>query len=131
MQDIDQRDDQPQPRRQRDPVTAKALDGPLVALRHGARGHHPHLLAAQAGGLLGGQSGSAPVGQLLSGIEQVIGGKPGSAQLGANQGSTTDANSPIMSLLGPVASAVAGKAGISPQVATTVAGSMHNQDQKT
>jgi hypothetical protein len=84
------------------------------------------ILSQVVGGLMGGGGqGGAPVGQLLSGLEQVIGGKPGSGQT-MNQGSTADAGSPIMGLLGPIANAVAAKAGISPQVATAVAGvAMH------
>lgn len=101
------------------------LMGALMQSASGSQQGGSDALSQAVGGLLGSQSGSAPVGQLLNGIEQAIGGKPGSAQAGTNQAGA-DANSPIMSLLGPVASAVAGKAGISPQVATTVAGiAMH------
>ena len=79
------------------------------------------MLSQVVGGLMGGQqAGGAPVNQLLSGLEQVIGGKPGSGQpLG--QGSAPASNSPLMGLLGPIANAVAGQVGISPAVATTVA----------
>ena len=79
------------------------------------------MLSQVVGGLLGGQQGSgAPVNQLLSGLEQVIGGNPTSGQpLG--QGTAPAASSPLMGLLGPIASAVAGQIGISPAAATTVA----------
>jgi len=87
------------------------------------------MLSQVVGGLMGGasQQGGASVNQLLGGLEQIIGGKPGSASmLPLNQGSAADANNPLMGLLGPVANAVAAKAGISPAVATTVAGiAMH------
>jgi hypothetical protein len=77
------------------------------------------MLSQVVGGLMpAGQQGGAPVNQLLGGLEQVMGGKPGSA---SGQPGTADPNSPLMGLLGPVASAVAGKVGISPAVATTVA----------
>jgi hypothetical protein len=82
------------------------------------------ILSQVAGGLMGGQAqgGGAPVNQLLSGLEQVIGGKPGTGQpLPLNQGSATDANNPLMGLLGPIATAVAGQVGVSPAIATTVA----------
>lgn len=83
-------------------------------------------LSQAVGGLLGGGQSGAPVGQLLNGLEQVIGGNPTSGQLSQGQGSALPANSPVMSLLGPLANAVAAKAGISPAVATTVAGvAMH------
>jgi len=83
------------------------------------------MLSQVVGGLMpAGQQGGAPVNQLLGGLEQVIGGNPTTGQaLGPG---AADPNSPIMGLLGPVASAVAGQVGISPQVATSVAGiAMH------
>jgi len=92
------------------------------------QGSGTDMLSQVVGGLMGGsQQGGAPVNQLLGGLEQIIGGNPSSGQaLPLNQGSAMDANNPIMGLLNPVATAVAAKAGISPQVATTVAGiAMH------
>ena len=82
------------------------------------------MLTQVVGGLMGGgqQGGGAPVNQLLSGLEQVIGGNPSAGKpLPLNAGAATDPNNPLMGLLGPIASAVAGKVGISPAVATTVA----------
>jgi hypothetical protein len=80
------------------------------------------MLTQVVGGLLGGgQQGGAPANQLLSGLEQVIGGNPTSGQLSANQGTAPAANSPLAGLLGPIANAVAGSTGISPAIATTVA----------
>ncbi len=92
------------------------------------QGSGTDMLSQVVGGLLGGsQQGGAPVNQLLGGLEQIIGGNPSSGQaLPLNQGSASDANNPIMGLLNPVANAVAAKTGISPLVATTVAGiAMH------
>lgn len=69
-------------------------------------------LSSVIGGLMGGQQGGGtPVNQLLNGLQQVMQAKPGAAAT----------SSPLMGLLGPVASAVAGQMGISPAVATTVA----------
>ncbi len=88
-----------------------------------------NMLSQVVGGLMGGgqQASGTPVGQMLGGLEQIIGGNPSSGQpLPLNQGTATSQNNPLMGLLGPVATAVAGKAGISPAVATTVAGiAMH------
>lgn len=71
------------------------------------------LLSQVAGGLMGGSGqGGAPVNALLGGLQQVMSAKPGSAQT---------AGSPLMGLLGPIATAVAGQVGVSPAVATTVA----------
>jgi hypothetical protein len=79
------------------------------------------MLSSVVGGLMGGgQQGSAPVNQLLGGLEQVIGGNPTSGQP-LSGGTAPAANSPLMGLLGPIATAVAGKTGIPPAVATTVA----------
>ena len=79
------------------------------------------MLSQVVGGLLGGQQGGgAPVNQLLGGLEQIIGGKPGSGQT-LGQGTAPASSSPLMGLLGPIANAVAGQVGISPAVATTVA----------
>lgn len=78
------------------------------------------MLTQVVGGLMGGQQGGgAPVNQLLGGLEQVMGGKPGTPQPGGQ--APAAANSPLMGLLGPIANAVAGQVGISPAVATTVA----------
>lgn len=79
-------------------------------------------LGALLGGLLGGgqqQQSGAPATQMLSGLEQIIGGMPGSGQLGMNQG-TMSASSPLMGLLQPVVNQLAAKAGISPEIATIV-----------
>ncbi len=82
-------------------------------------------LSQVVGGLMGGKQGGAPVNQLLGGLEQVIGGNPTSGGALSPSGAT-DPNNPAMALIGPVATAVAAKAGVSPQVATTVAGiAMH------
>lgn len=95
-----------------------------------AQPQNQQMLSQVVGGLMnagqgGSQQGGTPVNQLLGGLEQVIGGKPGSGQP-ISQGGAVDPNGPIMQMLGPVANAVAAKAGISPQVATTVAGvAMH------
>lgn len=72
------------------------------------------MLSQVVGGLMsgaqqgGGQQGGTPVNQLLGGLEQVIGGKPGSGQP-ISQGGAVDPNGPIMGLPGPVANAVAAK----------------------
>ncbi len=74
-------------------------------------------------GLLGGgqQQAGQPATQMLSGLEQIIGGTPGSGQLPMNQGSLgMSANNPLMTLLQPVVNQLAAKAGISPAVATIV-----------
>ncbi len=71
------------------------------------------MLNQVVGGLMGGQGGSGSVNQLLGGLQQVMSS--------GGQGSAASANSPVMGLIGPIATAVAGKAGISPAVATTVA----------
>jgi hypothetical protein len=78
------------------------------------------MLSQVVGGLMGGQqSGGTPVNQLLGGLEQVMGGKPGTSQPSGS--GATASSSPLMGLLGPIASAVAGQVGISPALATTVA----------
>ncbi len=74
-------------------------------------------------GLLGGgqQQAGAPATQMLGGLEQIIGGTPGSGQLPMNTGSLNmSANSPLMALLQPVVNQLAAKAGISPAIATVV-----------
>ena len=90
------------------------------------QGSGTDMLSQVVSGLLGGsQQGGAPVNQLLGGLEQIIGGNPAGGTLSPNSGAM-NTNNPLMSLLGPVATAVAAKAGISPQIATTVAGiAMH------
>ncbi len=87
------------------------------------QGASTELLSQVVGGMMGGQqSNGAPVNQLLGALEQVIGGNPQSGQpLSPSQGTPLAASNPLMGLLGPVASAVAGKTGISPAIATTVA----------
>ncbi len=79
-------------------------------------------LASLLGGLLGGgQQQSAPATQLLGGLQQIIGGTPGSGQLGMNQGSMNlGASNPVMMLIQPVVNQLAAKAGISPEIATIV-----------
>ncbi len=77
------------------------------------------MLTQVVGGLMGGgQQGGAPVNQLLGGLEQVIGGKPGSA---TGPSGAVDPNSPLMGLLNPIANAVAAKTGIPAATATAVA----------
>jgi hypothetical protein len=72
------------------------------------------MLAQAVGSMMGSSGGGGtPVNQLLGGLQQVMSAKPGS--------SNVDSSSPIMGLLGPIATAVAGKTGIPPAVATTVA----------
>jgi len=85
------------------------------------------VLSQVVGGLLGGgqQSGGAPINQLLGGLEQVIGGTPGTNQpMNMIQGSgMTNANNPIiMSLLQPIINHIAQTTGVPPQIATAVAG---------
>jgi hypothetical protein len=76
-------------------------------------------------GLLGGgsQQSAQPATQMLGALEQIIGGTPGSGQLGMNQGGamTMGANDPMMVLLQPVVTQLAAKANISPQIAMVVA----------
>ncbi len=96
-----------------------ALAQPSVT---GQGGTNADMLAQAVGGLMGNQQGGAAVGQLLNGLEGVMGGKPGTATpASASQGVAAAANSPLMGLLGPIASSVASQVGISPAVATTVA----------
>ncbi len=80
-------------------------------------------LGSLLGSLLGGgsQQSNTPATQMLSGLEQIIGGTPGSGQLSMNQGSMNlGSNSPVMMLIQPVVNQLAAKAGISPQIATIV-----------
>ena len=88
------------------------------------------MLSQVVGGLLGGgqQSGGAPINQLLGGLEQVIGGTPGTGQpMNMNQGAAMiNANNPVMGMLQPVINSVAAKTGVPPEIATAVAGiAMH------
>ena len=66
---------------------------------------------------------AAGIGQLLGGLQQIIGGTPGTGQqLPLGGGNTSmGSNDPIMSLLQPVVNQLAAKAGISPQIATIIA----------
>jgi hypothetical protein len=75
------------------------------------------------GGLLGGgqAGGSTPASQLLGGLQQIIGGTPGSGQLTQSAGTMPSANDPVMMLLQPVVNQLAAKANISPQIAMVVA----------
>lgn len=60
---------------------------------------------------------------MLGMLEQIIGGQPGQGQqLGISQmGAMGGMNNPMMGLLQPIVNQVAGKLGISPQIATVVA----------
>jgi hypothetical protein len=61
---------------------------------------------------------------MLGMLEQLIGGQPGQGQLGVSPMSSMNmgaVNNPIMGLLQPIVNQVAGKLGISPQIATVVA----------
>ena len=84
------------------------------------------MLSQAIGGLLGGgqqSGGAAGVGQLMGGLQQIIGGTPGTGQqlpLGGGNMSM-GSNDPIMGLLQPVVNQLAAKAGISPQIATIIA----------
>jgi hypothetical protein len=106
---------------------SQVLGGLMGAAQQGAAsqgGAGQDLLGQAIGGLLGGsQQGGAGVSQLLGGLQQVIGGTPGTGQAlplgGGNM--SMGANDPIMMLLQPVVNQVAAKAGISPQLATVIA----------
>jgi hypothetical protein len=83
------------------------------------------MISQVIGGLLGGQqsTGSAGAGPLLGGLQQILGGTPGTGQqlpLGGS-GTTMASSDPIMTLLQPVVNNVAAKLGISPQMATLIA----------
>lgn len=87
-----------------------------------AQPQNQQVLGQVVGSLMGGSGGGSPANALLGGLEQVIGGKPGAASpAAASQAVATSADSPLMGLLGPIASSVASKVGVSPAVATTVA----------
>ncbi len=92
----------------------------------GGQGSEGDMLAQAVGGLMGGKAGGAPVNQLLGGLEQVIGGNPTSGGALNPPSGGAAANNPIMGLLNPIATSVASQVGVSPAVATTVAGiAMH------
>jgi hypothetical protein len=77
------------------------------------------MLTQVIGGLLGGgqqAGGAAGAGQLLGGLQQIIGGTPGTGQPLPLGGGNM-----IMGLLQPVVNQLAAKAGISPQIATIIA----------
>jgi hypothetical protein len=97
------------------------LNALLQSQQQGQQGTGADTLSQAVGGALGGQQGGGtPVSQLLGGLEQILGGKPGSNQT-TSQNTAAASSSPLMSLLGPIANAVAGQVGISPSIATTVA----------
>ena len=102
-------------------MLSQAIGGALGSTQTGGGGGG---LGGLLGSLLGGgqqQQSNTPATQLLGGLEQIIGGTPGSDQLGKDQGSANlDSNSPLMLLLQPVVNQLAAKAGISPQIATIV-----------
>jgi hypothetical protein len=80
-------------------------------------------LSQAIGGLLGGgqQSGGSAVGQLLGGLEQIIGGQAGTGQpLSAATGTAPSTSDPVMVLLQPFVDKLAAKVGISPAIATVI-----------
>ena len=103
-------------------LLSQAIGGALGSTQQSGGGGLGGLLS----GLLGGgsqQQSAQPATQMLGALEQIIGGTPGSGQLGMNQGTAMNlgANDPMMMLLQPVVNQLAAKAGISPQIATVVA----------
>jgi hypothetical protein len=78
-------------------------------------------LGGLLGGLFGGGSQNAQT-QMLGALEQIIGGKPGTGNVGMNQGTAASlgAGDPMMTLLQPVVTQLAAKANISPQIAMVV-----------
>jgi hypothetical protein len=108
----------------------------------GQQGGGGGMLGQVVGDLLGGgqQGGGAPINQLLGGLEQIIGGTPGTGQpmnMNMNQGNSMmnasnqmmnannpmmNASNPIMGLLQPVITHLSQTTGIPPEIATTVAG---------
>ena len=81
---------------------------------------------ALAGMMSGASHGGNPASTMLGGLENIIGGKPGSGQpLPRNQGMIPNTggmeSNPVMSLVEPVANQVAERAHISPEMATIVA----------
>lgn len=84
------------------------------------------LVSQVIGGLLGGGQqggGAAGAGQLLGGLQQIIGGTPGTSQPLPMGGGNVNlgAGDPVMTLIQPVVNQVAAKTGISPQIATLIA----------
>ena len=82
------------------------------------------ILTQVIGGLLGGQqsSGGGGAGALLDGLRKILGGTPGTGQplpLGG-AGTSPESSDPLMTLLQPVVNKLAGKLGISPQMATMI-----------
>lgn len=119
---------------QQQPASGDAMSQMLGGLMGGGQqGGGGEALAQAIGGLLGSAStggaqtsGAPAVGQLLGGLEQIIGGQPGSGQISMNQGAAMNMgsmamNDPIMMLLQPVVTQLAAKANISPQIAMVVA----------
>ncbi len=97
-------------------MLSQAIGGALGTPQGGGGG-----LGALLSGLLGGGQQNQPATQMLNGLQQIIGGTPGSGQLPMNQGSFgSAANSPVMALIQPVVNQLAAKAGISPEIATVV-----------
>ncbi len=88
-------------------MTALMQPGPQGQASAGSQ-----MLNQVVGGLMGGQGGGS-VNQLLGGLQQVMNNK--------GQAPSGGASDPVMGLIGPIASAVAGKAGIPPAAATAVA----------
>ncbi len=83
------------------------------------------MMSQVLGGLMGGgqQTSNSPAGSLLGGLEQIIGGQPGSGQaLSPNQGMGMNMgmNDPLMLLLQPVVNQLAAKVNIPPQIAMVV-----------
>jgi hypothetical protein len=80
------------------------------------------MISQAIGALLGAQQSGAGAGALLDGLRKILGGTPGTGQPVPVGGSPTSAGSsdPIMTLLQPVVNKVAGKLGISPQLATII-----------
>jgi hypothetical protein len=103
-------------------MLSQALGGLLGGSQQGSAGGN--ILSQALGGLLGGQQsgGGAGTGALLGGLQQIIGGTPGTGQQlptgGGSMGLT--ASNPMMALLQPVVNQVAAKLGISPQVASII-----------
>jgi hypothetical protein len=82
------------------------------------------MLSQAIGALLGGQqsAGGAGAGGLLGGLQQILGGTPGTGQalpLGGSSTAMTPSN-PIMALLQPVINKLAAKLGISPEIAAII-----------
>jgi hypothetical protein len=106
---------------------SQVLGGLMQAATQGSGGQAgagSEMLTQAIGGLLGGgQQGGAGVGQLLGGLQQIIGGTPGTGQqlpMGGNVANIA-ASDPIMMLLQPIVGQVAAKMKISPQLAMVIA----------